>query len=99
MPHLNAQKISFRIEKRRLTNNTHFELIRIPRDFPGESAPTKSWGIKMKHKSSINWNALKIALTKKGKCNVGSFVKCLHCLWAQHIVKESGNNWEMENVY
>ena len=35
MPHLEAQKISFQIRERRLTNNTQLELIRIRRDFPG----------------------------------------------------------------
>jgi len=80
MPHLDAQKISFRTKERRLTNNTQLELIRIRRDFPGEAAALKSWGIKDKHKKLIHWDALGIVMTKKGKYTIGGYVKCLHCL-------------------
>jgi len=51
MPPLEAQKISFRIEKRRLKNNTQLELIRLRRDFPDEVAALKFWGIKKKTKN------------------------------------------------
>jgi len=81
MPHLDAQKISFRTKERRLTKNTQLELIRIRRDFPGEAAALKSWGIQNKHKKLIHWDALGIVMEKKGKYTIGGYVKCLHRLW------------------
>ena len=64
-----------------MTNNTQLELIRIRRDFPGEVAALKSWGIKNKHKELIHWNALERVMEKKGRYNIGGYVKCLHRLW------------------
>jgi len=81
IPHLKASIITLKNNDFRLTSNISDELKKLRRDHEGEKATLKSWDIKSKHASKIDWVALDKTMTTCNKQQYGGAVKCEHRLW------------------
>jgi len=81
MPHLQASIITFKNNDFKLTSNIPDELIKLRRDYDGERAALKSWGVNLKHARKIDWQAIDTTMKKWDAVQYGGAVKCVHRLW------------------